>query len=188
MPLIHTYVYTHQSYAHYPHTRKRDTDPDRTRPVYTLITCLKLDIISVGRLSMETVMMGQVRVCVLVLMCDTCTVSSWVILNVFLYVHIYVVVYQRSNVRTSGSDNRRWGNATFNNMNCPDWDHVFSSTLSETWQRVSKRVSMTRLPKVFFQYFAQCSFHSEEHLEGVGTHLLQQQHYQDQIKNNYTVT
>ena len=70
----HTHIYVHTGTSHthiiLTHTHSLDTDPDRTRLGYTLITCLKLDIISASRLTMETMMEGQVRdVCVLVCEC-----------------------------------------------------------------------------------------------------------------------
>ncbi len=59
---LHTHIDTHTTQNNTQrHTHSLDTDPDRTRPGYTLITCLELDIISASRLTLETEMEGQVR-------------------------------------------------------------------------------------------------------------------------------
>lgn len=77
------------------HTYSLDTDPDRTKPGHTLITCLELDIISTSRWTMETGMEGQVKGCVV-----TCVIlcalyddeSSWM----YFCVHIFMLLYNRS--------------------------------------------------------------------------------------------
>lgn len=59
-PLIHRYIYR---YTHHPHTQSRHWPrQNQTRLHTNYSTCLKLDIISVNRSTMETVMEGQVRV------------------------------------------------------------------------------------------------------------------------------
>lgn len=106
-PIIHTY----SRYTHHSHTHSLHTDPDRTRPGYTLITCLELDIISASRLTMETRMEGQVRgVCSRV--CDF--YMRCMFMNVFLCTYV-----SRSRDQEVEVD-------CYLKINCPDIHHLLT--------------------------------------------------------------